>query len=169
MRLTPRGGYFSALNTAQSSGFNASSVWFSRHDLWKKTWKHSLCPVRALHAYLDRNQSFSPFRATVHLLQGAKRGYPLQSRQIVEAIHLAYAIQRADCSIGFMPTPLGVWLGLVLDMSITGHLPRNRMVFARFYNLEIPSFAPHVLSCAMGEGWAVIGRLKDLVATPLHR
>jgi hypothetical protein len=119
--------------------------------------KDALCPVRALRAYVNRTSHFRTSEQLFVCFAGAKKGGALSKQRlshwIVEAVRLAYTSRGAVCPIGVhahSTRSLASSWAWARGMSIqdicfaAGWSSRN--TFARFYNLNIPSFTPHVLS-----------------------
>lgn len=119
--------------------------------------KCALCPVHALRSYVNRTSQFRTSEQLFACYAGAKKGSALSKQRlshwIVEAVRLAYASRGTACPIGVhahSTRSLASSWAWAKGMSIqdicfaAGWSSRN--TFARFYNLDIPSFASHVLS-----------------------
>lgn len=159
VRLTPRHGYTPKV---LSTPFRAQVVTIQAFCSTEPTsdsasQKCALCPVRALRAYVDRTSQIRSSEQLFVCYAGARKGGPLSKQRlshwIVEAVRLAYHSQGLDCPIGVRAhstRSLASSWAWAKGMSIqdiclaAGWSSHN--TFAKFYNLDIPSFAPHVLS-----------------------
>lgn len=119
--------------------------------------EYALCPVRALRAYVNRTDQFRTSEQLFVCFAGAKKGGPLSKQRlshwIVEAVRLAYDSQGLDCPIGVRAhstrslASSWAWAkGMSIQDICFAAGWSSHSTFARFYNLDIPSFAPHVLS-----------------------
>ncbi|KAL0146542.1 hypothetical protein M9458_058173 [Cirrhinus mrigala] len=159
VRLTPRPGYTPKV---LSTPFRAQVITIqafcsSEPDTEAVSRKYALCPVRALRAYVNRTSQFRTSEQLFVCFAGAKKGGPLSKQRlshwIVEAVRLAYDSQGLVCPIGVRAhsaRSLAFSWAWAKGMSIqdicfaAGWSSHN--TFVRYYNLDIPSFAPHVLS-----------------------
>ncbi len=159
VRLTPRLGYTpKVLSTpfrAQVITIQAFCSPEPNTDLVSQ--KHTLCPVRALCAYVDRTSQFRTSEQLFVCFAGAKKGGPLSkqwlSHWIVEAVRLAYDPQGLDCPLGVHAhstrslASSWAWAkGMCIQDICFAAGWSSHSTFAKFYNLYIPSFAPLVLS-----------------------
>ncbi len=115
-----------------------------------------LCPVRALHIYVDRTQSFRTSDQLFVCFGGQQKGRAVSKQRlahwIVEAIVLAYQARRLPC-------PLGVRAHSTRGVASSWALARGASIadickaagwatpntFARFYNLRIEPVSSRVL------------------------
>ncbi len=115
-----------------------------------------LCPVRALHIYVDRTQSFTTSDQLFVCFGGQQKGRAVSKQRlahwIVEAIVLAYQARRLPC-------PLGVRAHSTRGAASSWALARGASIadickaagwatpntFARFYNLRIEPVSSRVL------------------------
>ncbi len=114
-----------------------------------------LCPVRALHIYVDRTQSFRTSDQLFVCFGGQQKGRAVSKQRlahwIVEAIVLAYQARRLPC-------PLGVRAHSTRGVASSWALARGASIadickaagwatpntFARFYNLRIEPVSSRV-------------------------
>ncbi len=114
------------------------------------------CPVRALHIYVDRTQSFRTSDQLFVCFGGQQKGRAVSKQRlahwIVEAIVLAYQARRLPC-------PLGVRAHSTRGVASSWALARGASIadickaagwatpntFARFYNLRIEPVSSRVL------------------------
>lgn len=158
VRLLPKRGYSpKVLSTPFRAQIVTIQAFCPEEDSNSVSQKCALCPVRALRAYVNRTSQFRTSEQLFVCYAGAKKGSALSKQRlshwIVEAVRLAYASRGTACPIGVhahSTRSLASSWAWAKGMSIqdicfaAGWSSRN--TFARFYNLDIPSFASHVLS-----------------------
>ncbi len=116
-----------------------------------------LCPVRALHVYVDRTQSFRTSDQLFVCFGGQQKGKAVSKQRlahwIVEAIVLAYQARRLPC-------PLGVRAHSTRGVASSWAFARGASIadicraagwaapntFARFYNLRVEPVSSRVLA-----------------------
>ncbi len=127
----------------------------------------SVCPVRALRIYIDRSASFRQSDQLFVCYGGCARGRAVSKQRlshwIVDAITAAYTSQGLECPLhirGHSTRAIASSWAWSRGMSIqdicvaAGWSSQN--TFARFYRLDVQSFASQVLSVS---GWCMFTTL----------
>ncbi len=157
--LRPRMGYVPKslstpfkIQTVSLSALSSESAASSEADA-----QTSVCPVRALRIYIDRSASFRQSNQLFVCYGGCARGRAVSKQRlshwIVDAITAAYTNQGLECPLhirGHSTRAMASWWAWSRGMSIqdicvaAGWSSEN--TFARFYRLDVQSFASQVLS-----------------------
>ncbi len=138
-----------------------------------------LCPVRALHVYLDRTQSFRTSDQLFVCFGGQQKEKAVSKQRlahwIMEAIVLAYQARRLPC-------PLGVRAHSTRGVATSWALARGASIadicraaswvtpntFARFYNLRVEPVSSCVLVSDGQKQWNLLGVNHACGAIPLY-
>ncbi len=157
--LRPRMGYVPKslstpfkIQTVSLSALSSESAASSEADA-----QTSVCPVRALRIYIDRSASFRQSNQLFVCYGGCARGLAVSKQRlshwIVDAITAAYTNQGLECPLhirGHSTRAMASSWAWSRGMSIqdicvaAGWSSEN--TFARFYRLDVQSFASQVLS-----------------------
>ncbi len=157
--LRPRMGYVPKslstpfkIQTVSLSALSSESAASSEADA-----QTSVCPVRALRIYIDRSASFRQSNQLFVCYGGCARGRAVSKQRlshwIVDAITAAYTNQGLECPLhirGHSTRAMASSWAWSRGMSIqdicvaAGWSSEN--TFARFYRLDVQSFASQVLS-----------------------
>ncbi len=170
--LRPRMGYVPKslstpfkIQTVSLSALSSESAASSEADA-----QTSVCPVRALRIYIDRSASFRQSNQLFVCYGGCARGRAVSKQRlshwIVDAITAAYTNQGLECPLhirGHSTRSMASSWAWSRGMSIqdicvaAGWSSEN--TFARFYRLDVQSFASQVLSVS---GWCMFTTLFAL-------
>ncbi len=170
--LRPRMGYVPKslstpfkIQTVSLSALSSESAASSEADA-----QTSVCPVRALRIYIDRSASFRQSNQLFVCYGGCARGRAVSKQRlshwIVDAITAAYTNQGLECPLhirGHSTRAMASSWAWSRGMSIqdicvaAGWSSEN--TFARFYRLDVQSFASQVLSVS---GWCMFTTLFAL-------
>ncbi len=170
--LRPRMGYVPKslstpfkIQTVSLSALSSESAASSETDA-----QTSVCPVRALRIYIDRSASFRQSNQLFVCYGGCARGRAVSKQRlshwIVDAITAAYTNQGLECPLhirGHSTRAMASSWAWSRGMSIqdicvaAGWSSEN--TFARFYRLDVQSFASQVLSVS---GWCMFTTLFAL-------
>ncbi len=170
--LRPRMGYVPKslstpfkIQTVSLSALSSESAASSEADA-----QTSVCPVRALRIYIDRSASFRQSNQLFVCYGGCARGRAVSKQRlshwIVDAITAAYMNQGLECPLhirGHSTRAMASSWAWSRGMSIqdicvaAGWSSEN--TFARFYRLDVQSFASQVLSVS---GWCMFTTLFAL-------
>ncbi len=170
--LRPRMGYVPKslstpfkIQTVSLSALSSESAASSEADA-----QTSVCPVRALRIYIDRSASFRQSNQLFVCYGGCARGRAVSKQRlshwIVDAITAAYTNQGLECPLhirGHSTRAMASSWAWSRGMSIqdicvaSGWSSEN--TFARFYRLDVQSFASQVLSVS---GWCMFTTLFAL-------
>ncbi len=135
-----------------------------------------MCPVRALRIYIDRSASFRQSDQLFVCYGGCARGRAVSKQRlshwIVDAITAAYTSQGLECPLhirGHSTRAIASSWAWSRGMSIrdiriaAGWSSQN--TFARFYKLDVQSFASQVLSMS---GWCMFLLHRYVCAAVSH-
>ncbi len=153
------------IQTVSLSALSSESAASSEADA-----QTSVCPVRALRIYIDRSASFRQSNQLFVCYGGCARGRAVSKQRlshwIVDAITAAYTNQGLECPLhirGHSTRAMASSWAWSRGMSIqdicvaAGWSSEN--TFARFYRLDVQSFASQVLSVS---GWCMFTTLFAL-------
>lgn len=117
----------------------------------------TVCPVRALRTYVDRSAAFRQSDQLFVCFGGCNKGRAVSKQRlshwIVDAITLAYECQGKDCPLNIKAHSVRAiasswaWArGMSIQDLCLAAGWSSQNTFARFYKLDVPSVASHVLS-----------------------